>query len=1081
MVVPCLEPRTFPKTLESRYGLSEFISRCASHFACDNPLAEIPTPLHLFERMANQRPNEVCLMWPNVEHNSYDKITYAQTRDYCCRLLTYLKSSFLEGVEAGETVAVLANDNAGMFFLLLALYWGDYVTLLLSTRNSESAIRSMCVEAQVKVIVSSYPQLTKDLTGDNIRVCEYFKITTDFLSSLPMSEVQALPKYANSNPMEQIRFILHSSGSTRFPSLIRMPNRCVYVNGMVVHNWSRSSDFVSLNIGPIYHAMAFISTFCAFLCGATTASFPLGQSYPPRPSEIMRSIRLLNPNRVSTVPAILQAVCDFAKFDRSGTEWETLREVPLVTYAGAPILPSTADLLHQHQVNLKSDYGTTEVGAVMRGLYWMPEARCTKLVLSPEASYTMVESSENPGSYELIILKDSITMAAVDWNHPLGYSTKDLFATTNEEGVYEYLERYSDTLVHLNAEKTNALQLEIDITQHYPLIDQVAVCGSGKSSTSALIQLKWDQVLAAHRTFNEVLAAVQLAVQQANNDAPSHSRIAAQSVFCLLPGVSLPATDKGNVSRPKAQEMFEDLIDSASSRNAVSSGAQSSKKAFRPMTSMIDKKPLKLTEEELARTMALLLSELVELPLEEILEQLDKNFLDYGVTSQMTAQLHPALEKLLESEVAPTLPYEFPTLRSLTRACLQLQNEDFAREQDEAVVKSLIASYKAAIDAWASCIALLNPVPETPAPHSDRKQVFLVTGVSGGLGIELARVLSTNPRVSKVVCLLRGADPMRRLRDVATEKAVTDLIDWAKIEVHNYNMKDQFLGMDPATYRDVRNQTTDVIHNAWRLNFNHGVDQYAKDCLPSVLNLIKFCSATSVKKSLTFISSISAVGKCPLAPEAAFVPEVHIQSFDWVMPFGYAHSKYVAENMCLYAAKTLGLRANIVRCGQLSGARHGGVWNTKDFFSLLIRGGAQDLKKMPATKYPADIVPMDVAAGAVVDIVNSTPDKQVYHIANPYGANWDLFLDLLRENGLSFEVVDHEQFYLAVKQQPENPCCALLPWLYGDIQSKDQFLGSLDCSNTLDISYALNNCPPVASDLVRIYVDQWRSVGFLRT
>lgn len=53
---------------------------------------------------------------------------------------------------------------------------------------------------------------------------------------------------------------------------------------------------------------------------------------------------------------------------------------------------------------------------------------------------------------------------------------------------------------------------------------------------------------------------------------------------------------------------------------------------------------------------------------------------------------------------------------------------------------------------------------------------------------------------------------------------------------------------------------------------------------------------------------------------------------------GYSASKWVSETILLRAMKERGLRANVVRVGQLCGDLEKGGWNEKEWVPALVKG-----------------------------------------------------------------------------------------------------------------------------------------------
>ena len=94
-------------------------------------------------------------------------------------------------------------------------------------------------------------------------------------------------------------------------------------------------------------------------------------------------------------------------------------------------------------------------------------------------------------------------------------------------------------------EKTNPVPMEIACRDH-KLIDSVAVIGHQRRVTAAVLQL--DEAYAQRFSEDDRLSMVYDAIDSANREAPSHSRVLHEMIFVIPFGYSkkLPKTPKGS-------------------------------------------------------------------------------------------------------------------------------------------------------------------------------------------------------------------------------------------------------------------------------------------------------------------------------------------------------------------------------------------------------------------------------------------------------------------------------------------------------------------------------------------------------
>lgn len=95
---------------------------------------------------------------------------------------------------------------------------------------------------------------------------------------------------------------------------------------------------------------------------------------------------------------------------------------------------------------------------------------------------------------------------------------------------------------------------------------------------------------------------------------------------------------------------------------------------------------------------------------------------------------------------------------------------------------------------------------------------------TGTIGTFLRRALLKRPYVERVICLNRSQDGGRapqRARLAAAGLETGDLD--RRVTFHHADLSQLLLGLDGATYEDLRARVGLIIHNAWAVNFNLGL------------------------------------------------------------------------------------------------------------------------------------------------------------------------------------------------------------------------------------------------------------------
>lgn len=144
------------------------------------------------------------------------------------------------------------------------------------------------------------------------------------------------------------------------------------------------------------------------------------------------------------------------------------------------------------------------------------------------------------------------------------------------------------------------------------------------------------------------------------------------------------------------------------------------------------------------------------------------------------------------------------------------------------------------------------------------------------------------------------------------------------------------LGLGEEVVNELKNTLTAVIHSAWAVNFNIGVRSFESHHIRGMYNLLNFCLATRTVQParLFFCSSISAAAGTPIP---ATIRETYVDNLAHAQNMGYARSKVVAEHILGAAVERTGMKAKVLRLGQIIGDTEHGMWNTTEAIPLMIR------------------------------------------------------------------------------------------------------------------------------------------------
>lgn len=353
----------------------------------------------------------------------------------------------------------------------------SFKILLLSNRNAPEANRHLLdvTSAQRAGCVVQAGEKRSGLDG-----CPAFDmLALEELSKLP--DVQRVEDIARrwtdgTDGWECASVILHTSGTTGLPKPITHTNRSYMLNadGYAVHP-SLTINNVGL-LFPGFHAVGFLLS-----CSVRPTTLPPSLFWPPSAASIIRSWELLAqatavpPPPVDLLPippVLLEAIVD--EFATREAIAETFRNVVQVQPTGAALSVRVGKILAEAGVNVKTTYGTSEVGWILTAPPDAPSWNAMRLTFPGNDRVEIRELSPNPTAsgeegrmVELIVRKGHDRSAQL-WVPPTSLTPQvrsdcfhvgDIFLESPAHSGWFYLRgRADDLLVHSTGEKTKCVR-----------------------------------------------------------------------------------------------------------------------------------------------------------------------------------------------------------------------------------------------------------------------------------------------------------------------------------------------------------------------------------------------------------------------------------------------------------------------------------------------------------------------------------------------------------------------------------------------------------------------------------------------
>ncbi|KAH8799065.1 putative linear gramicidin synthase subunit D [Xylogone sp. PMI_703] len=580
------------------------------------------------------------------------------------------------------------------------------------------------------------------------------------------------------------------------------------------------------------------------------------------------------------------------------------------------------------------------------------------------------------------------------------FNTGDLFSPhPTKSDLWIYRGRLDDIIVFSTGEKTNPIAMENHIATH-PGVKSALVVGHQRFQAALIVELQESMTTQGFEKA-EIIERIWPIVEEANRDCPKHAKISKSHILLAFSAKPFARAGKGTVQRRLTMKRYADELD------ALYADAEGS--------------PKFVTNNSISRQTCdpQLLGTLICSSIEEITEwkmlNHDTNFFINGMDSLQTLNLTRKLREITSMpDIIPSIVYSNPSVTQLTKAILGLSDQNRASfgvmlEDKKQEINDLLAEYQVLIDRFANLKIVKDSIPdgETAAVTISGERVVILTGTTGALGSHLLEVLLQDSSVHHIYCLNRASDSLELQKKRNKIRKLSMDFSNNQVTFLTTDLAQPSFGLESQIYDDLLRRTTDIILNAWPVNFNIPLAAF-REQLSGICNVINFCSNAHQAPSILFVSSISAV----LSYNSSPVPETIIFDPTAPAPMGYGKSKYIAERLLNYAAKNLHVPAKIARVGQISGPAHrGSGWNRSEWLpSLVVTSSSIGVIPdcLGSLQQKIDWIPVDFLANVLVELafksaaqfaagkITAEDDGEcgaaVFHVMNPYATTWDALL-----------------------------------------------------------------------------------------
>ncbi|PYI09236.1 NRPS-like enzyme [Aspergillus sclerotiicarbonarius CBS 121057] len=967
-------------------------------------------------------------------------------------------------VEKPETIAYMASNDVRYLVFLLAAHKTGYKPLLPSTRLSDDAYQHILNATDCHNFLYT-PEKQR-----RVAEIQAFRQDTAFyevpsIAELLDAEVQHYPYTKSySEAEDDVAIIIHSSGTTGMPKPVPLTHgflatldygayiprpqsrQCTLFNDLL-------PDTLVLSTTPFFHLMGLLA-FTESLFHHTP--FVVLPDKPLSVDLISSAIVTTNPTGALLPPSILEDISHVPSARAA------LSNLKYVYFAGAPLSPEVGDDLSQ-LTKIITVLGSSEMGLISS---FVPEGKGVWGYFEWNPAYGVDMQHVNDGLYELVIPRraDSRQVHGIFHTFPerTEYRSNDLFLQHPQRPeLWKYHGRLDDVIVLSNGEKLNPVTLE-KIVEGHPRVQRALLIGQARFDTALLVEPNWEAEgeNVDEKTFVE---SIWDTVERANEAVPKYGRIAKSKIRLADPKKPFKVTPKGTTQRHAVNKEYKEEID------AIYAAAEEEAAVEMPET--LDAESLKVFVHGLVAGL---------LEREDVRDEED--LYAAGLDSLQTIQLAKTLNKAVSAryeagrDISQQQIYSHPSVAQLAQYLLDLVTGTVGATVSRAErIETMLEKYTSQL-----------PQRTTPAaPLSDRSTVVL-SGSTGSLGTYLLHSLLSNPTTAKVYCFNRSEAAERQKRGFAEKGLDVSLLESSRVEFLQVSFGAEHFGLPDAKYTELLQSVDFIIHNAWKVNFNHPLESFEDPHLKGVFEFIRFSTQSTHNAHLSFVSSVSTIGDWT-ASMGPVVPEAPLETAEAVLEQGYGESKHVAERMCLAASRQAGVPTTVFRVGQISGPTSvQGLWNLDEWVPTLVKT-SKAVGKVPADLggYSVDWVPVDTLATITTELMHTRRQTQshtpnaVYHLVNPSKTAWSTLVPAIEARYPGIEVIPLDTWLdelEAIKSPSESevrekPALKLLDFyrgLAGEVLSAE-----ISVERTRGGSQTMAGLGAVTPELMGNWLEQW--------
>ena len=1006
---------------------------------------EIMSVNRLFEHQVSLHPDKTAVIAAG-ESLTFGELNRLANRVAHTLIDLGVRKDSIVGMVLDRTKEVFIAEHGilksgGAFLPMVPEYPDDRIRYCLLNAESPCVITTEAIKAE-------RPELFSDEQP-------YKTLTVESMTSVARDENPDLDIDTDS-----LAYCIYTSGSTGNPKgvMIEHRNMCNYLNANPMHPaiyWHTQDISTALSVTSISFDMSITERFVTLCNGVTLCMATLDEIH--NPMELAKLMTKYHTESIVCTPSYLSSLLEVPE----------MRE-PIAAlkayHVGGEAFPSTL-IARLKELNpdshVMNGYGPTETSVCCTSSEILPGQPIT--IGKPEANVTHYVMDKQkrivpPGvSGELIIcgagvgrgyvkLPDRTAASFFTCLGQKAYHSGDL-VRLNEYGEYDYFGRMD------NQVKLRGLRIELDeienVMLEYPgvKLSKVIVCNNGK-----------EDYLAGYYTAENEVPVPELRAFLKGRLTPYMVPDA------MLQLDKMPLTVNGKIDK----KQLPDIADAAEEREYVAPEGEMEERICSYFAKVLNQERISATDNffEIGGT-SLSVALIVSTAIHDGLDLVYKNVFEYPTPRMLAKYLE---DKAGEAQKTEPAPAQQSGADDADKAGVQPSENAAAAKADSAKYASILSG---------NCVANLAGI------RPGRLGNVLLTGATGFLGIHVLYELLHSDGVDHIVCLARkrhSIAPETRISHYLMyyfNDTFTELME-KKVQIIDADITDEDLadrlGDVPC---DVIINCAAMVKHFETGNLIHRINT------EGVVHLIEL--ALKVNAKLVQISTLSIAGQIDSDRlHEVILHETEFEIGQRTDTNKYVESKYDAEAAIYDAMEKRGLKAKVIRIGNLMGRRSDGEFqmnfNTNGFVNRLKAYRVLGCFPVSRMDEQVEFSPVDMTAKAVVTLAGTPDEFTVFHANNCHNIHFANVLEAFEECGFHIDVVDDEtfakRFAEALYDEKKSLYVSSLI-TYDDNENKTLQWTLSDNSYTVKALYRLGLSWPVISPVyVRKHLEALATLGF---